>query len=43
MGAYSRGGDLERFLVVGQIPVEMFLLVYYFFDASHRNNRMLFE
>ena len=37
--AYSKGGLLEGglkiFLVVGHIPVEIFLLINYFFDATH--------
>ena len=44
-GVYSKGGlfkgDLKSLLVVGHIPVEIFLLITYFFDATHTRNRML--
>ena len=39
-GGLIRGG-LQIFLVVGYIPVEIFLLIDYFFKATHRSNRML--
>ena len=31
------------FLVVGHIPVEIFLLTDYVFDATHTGNRMLLK
>ena len=30
-------------LVVGHIPIEIFLLVNYFFDVTHKSNRMSFK
>ena len=36
-GAYSRGA-LKNFLVVGQIPVEIFLLRNCFVNATHTSN-----
>ena len=42
MMAYSKGG-LKIFLVVGHIPVEISLLVNYFFDAAHASNRAFFK
>ena len=46
MGAYSKGGlfkgGLIIFLVVGQIPVETFLLISYVFDATHTSSRIFF-
>ena len=44
MGAYSKRAYLSgAFLVVGHIPVEIFLLVNYFFDATHTSNRIFFK
>ena len=47
MGAYSKRGlirgDLKIFLVVGHIPAEIFLLVNYFFDATHTSNWIFLE
>ena len=31
------------FLVVGHIPVEIFVLITCFSDATHTSNRMFFE
>ena len=42
MGVYSRG-DLKPFLVVGQIPVEMFLQRNNLFDATLTSNRKFIE
>ena len=46
MGAYWKGdyssGGLNIFVVVGQIPVEIFLLINYFFDGTPTSNRMSF-
>ena len=39
MGAYSNGG-LKIFLVVRHIPVEISLLVNYFFDPTHTSTRI---
>ena len=39
MGVYSKG-VLKCLLVVGLIPVQIFLLIDYFFDASHTSNRV---
>ena len=44
MGAFLKGGrlfegGLKIVSVVGHIPVEIFLLVNCFFDATHTNNR----
>ena len=41
MGAYS--GGLKFFLVVGHIPVEIFLLVSYFVHATHTSNTIIFK
>ena len=35
-------GILKIFLVVGHIPVEIFLLVNYVFDTTHTSNRIFF-
>ena len=43
MGVYSRGQAFKIFLVVSHILVEIFLLVNYFFDATHASNRMFFN
>ena len=48
MEAYSRGRGLldegfKIFLVVGPIPVEIFLIMNYFFDARHASNRITFS
>ena len=48
MGSNSKeayyGGLEKTFLLVGHIPVQMFLLVNYFFDAAtHTSNRMFFK
>ena len=49
MGAYSKEGILKIFpgssifLVVGHGPVEIFLLVSYFFDANHTSIRISFR
>ena len=40
MGAYSSGGS-TIFLIVVHIPVEIFLLVNYLVDATHKSNRRL--
>ena len=37
MGSYLRGA-LKIFLVVGHIPVEIYLLVNSFFAATHTSN-----
>ena len=42
MGTYSRGA-LKIFLVVGHIPVEIFLLANYFRDVEHTSNRISFR
>ena len=34
---------MKIFLVVSHDPVDIFLLINYFFDATHTSNRMLFE
>ena len=39
IGTNSRGA-LNGFLAVGHIPVEIVLLVSYFFDATHPSNRI---
>ena len=41
MGLIRRGA-LKIFLVVGHIPVEVFLLINYFFDATHTSNRVFY-
>ena len=38
-GDFFEGG-LKSFLVVGHIPVETFLLISYFFDATHTSSRI---
>ena len=38
-GLIQRGG-LKMFLIVGYIPPEIFLLVNYFFNATHTSNRV---
>ena len=43
MGAYLSGVLNKIFLVVDHIPVEIFLLVEYFFDATHTSNRIFFK
>ena len=43
MGACLRGGLKKIILVVGHIPVEIFLLVDCFFNATYRSNRMFFK
>ena len=43
MGAYSRWGAQNISWVVGHIPVEIFLLVDYFFNATHSSNAMFFK
>ena len=49
--AYSKGGlfkgrlirgGFKIFLIAGHIPVEIFLLVNYFFDATHTSSRQFF-
>ena len=40
-GLFERGSEI--FLVVGHIPVELFLLVNYLFDAIHRSNPIFFD
>ena len=40
MEALNRGGGFKIFLAVGHIPVEIFLLVNYFFEATHTSNKM---
>ena len=49
MGAYTKGGLFggggvawKLFLVVGHIPVEIFLLMNHFFDSAHASNRVFF-
>ena len=37
------GGGLKIVLVLGHIPVEIFLLVKYFFDITHTNIEMLLK
>ena len=37
------GGGLKTFFVVGHIPVDILLLVNYFFDARHTRNRIFFK
>ena len=38
------GGGLKNLLlVVDNIPIEISLLINYFFDATHASNRMLFN
>ena len=36
-------GALKIFVVAGHIPVEIFLLINCFFDATHTSNRMCSE
>ena len=36
-------GALKIFLVVGHIPVEIFPLTGYIFNATHTSNRMFFN
>ena len=36
-------GALKVFLVVVHIPVEIVLLINYFFDATHTGNRVFFK
>ena len=47
MGAYSKGGIIRGvfkiLLAVDQIPVEIFLLINYFFDATVTSNRLFFK
>jgi len=38
---YLFEGALKKFLIVGHIPVEIFLLVNYVFHATHTRNRIL--
>ena len=47
MGAYTKGSLFagvawKLFLVVGHIPVEIFLLMNHFFDAAHASNKVFF-
>ena len=39
---YSKGG-LNIFLVVGHIPVEIFLLANYFLDFTYASNGIFFK
>ena len=45
-GLLERGLIKERlekfFLVIGEVPVEIFVVINYFFDASLTSNRMFF-
>ena len=43
MGACSKGGTLKIFLVVGRIPVEIFSLKSYVFDATLTIESMFFK
>ena len=43
MGGLSEGGTLKVFLVVGRIPVEVFLLTNCSFDATHASIRIFFK
>ena len=38
-----RGGGLKIFLVVDHIPVEMFLPINYFFNATHTSKRIFLK
>ena len=41
LGHMRRGGGASKiFLEVGHIPDEIFLLINYFLDATHRRNRI---
>ena len=42
MGPCSKGA-LKIFLVVGHIKIEIFLLLNYFFDSTHKSNRISFK
>ena len=41
MGVFE--GGLKFFLLFGHIPVELFLLVTYFFDATQTSDRIFFK
>jgi len=41
-GTFSRGGS-KIFLVIGHIPVEIFLLINCFFDVTLTSNWIFFE
>ena len=46
-GIFRRGslyeGSYKSFLIIGHIPVDIVLLVNYFFDATYTSNRVLLK
>ena len=43
MGGLFEGGTWKVFLVIGHMPVKIFLLISYFFFTTHTSNRLFAE